>query len=522
MVRINNIRFELDEEFCKEAICRKLNIQKSDLKGFKLTKKSTDARKKSDIHYIYSIIAELNNEHLYEKRKNFQLYEEEHYSFEYKTKNIKNPIIVGSGPAGLFSALCLAMAGAEPIVLERGSQIDKRIKAVENFWNGGGLNCETNVQFGEGGAGTFSDGKLTTGINDKRLSFIKELFVKFGAPDEILYSSKPHIGTDKLITVVKNIRNEIIALGGRFEFDTKLEEIIEEDGKIKGAVIKKNNTKTEILCDNIILATGHSARDTFEMLKQKGVKMQRKTFSIGARIEHLQSDIGYAQYGNIYKKLSPADYKLSVRTKSGRGVYTFCMCPGGYVVASASEENSVVTNGMSYFSRGGKNANSAVLVTVNPEDISGDDVLGGVILQREIEQRAFIAGGKNYSAPCQTVGDFLSDKCSQSFGAVVGSFRPGVKLCNIRDIFPEFINEAIAEAIPLLDKKLKGFANPDALLTAPETRSSSPVRILRNGDFQSNIKGLYPCGEGAGYAGGIMSAALDGIKCAESLIQRSG
>ncbi|MBR4173538.1 MAG: FAD-dependent oxidoreductase, partial [Clostridia bacterium] len=309
MFRINNIRFEIDEKFSKEAICSKLNIEKSDLKSFKILKKSVDARKKSDIHYVYSITAELNNGYRYESRSNFQRFEEEYYNFEYKTQNVKNPIIVGSGPAGLFAAYCLAMAGTEPIVLERGSEIDKRIKAVENFWTGGEFRSDTNVQFGEGGAGTFSDGKLTTGINDKRLYFIKDRFVKFGAPEEILYSAKPHIGTDKLIAVVKNMRNEIIALGGRFEFDTKLEEIIEENGKIKGAVIKKNNTKSETLCDNIILATGHSARDTFEMLKSKGVKMQRKTFSIGARIEHLQSDIGFSQYGDLYKKLPPADYK---------------------------------------------------------------------------------------------------------------------------------------------------------------------------------------------------------------------
>ena len=435
---------------------------------------------------------------------------------------MKSPVIVGMGPCGLFCALYLAMSGIKPTIIDRGECVEERIKSIENFWENGKLNPMSNVQFGEGGAGTFSDGKLTCGVNDDRLEFIKEQFVKFGAPEEILYLKKAHIGTDKLREVIKNIRKELIRLGVKVEFNTKLSDINIKNGKIKSIVIEKDNSREIIDCDNLILAIGHSARDTFRMINEKNIKMERKTFSIGGRIEHLQDDIGYGQYGESYKKLPPADYKLAVNTKDGRGVYTFCMCPGGYVVASSSSEKSVVTNGMSYFDRKGKNANSAVLVTVNPSDVEGDDVLGGVKLQEDIEKRAFILGGENYYAPVNKVGDILNNRVSTEFGKVKPTYKPGVKFADLSKVFPKFIWDSIVEALPMFDKKLKGFANDDAIFTIPETRSSSPVRIIRDKEnYQCNIFGIYPCGEGAGYAGGIMSAALDGLRCAEKFIENN-
>ena len=352
------------------------------------------------------------------------------------------------------------------------------------------------------------------------LGVYKKQLVKYGAPEEILYQSKPHIGTDRLCGTVKRIREKIISMGGEVLFETKLESLIIKDGKVDGVVISKNGLPENIECDSVILAIGHSARDTFEMLNSLNVKMERKAFSIGVRIEHLQSDVGKSSYGDEYVNLPPADYKLSVRTKDARGVYTFCMCPGGYVVASASEENGVVTNGMSELSRNGRNANSAVLVTVTPEDIDGSDVLGGMYLQRSIERKAFKAVGENYFAPVQLVGDYLKNRTSTAFGHVMPTYKPGTKFCNIRDILPGFVADSLAEAIPLLARKLSAFGDAEAVMTAPETRSSSPVRIVRNREtFQGNIDGLYPCGEGAGYAGGIMSAALDGIRCAEAYVR---
>ena len=520
MLKISNIRLEIDAELTKEIIAKNSRIKQEDILSFKLFKKSIDARKKNDIHYTCAVLAELKNEKKYIGYKNVSPYEKFKVDIPELSIDLK-PIVVGCGPAGLFAALYLSYAGLKPILIERGADVDKRIDAVKNFWNNGIFDAKTNVQFGEGGAGTFSDGKLTTGVNDARMEFIKEELVKFGAPEEILYLAKPHIGTDKLCITVKNIRNEIIRLGGTVLFETQLTDIFTKNGKLTGIEVVKDGVSEKINCESLILAIGHSARDTFLMLKNKNIKMQRKTFSIGGRIEHLQSDIGFSQYGEEYKKLPPADYKLSVKTKDRRGVYTFCMCPGGVVVASSSEEGGVVTNGMSYFSRDGVNANSALLVTVNPEDINGDDVLGGMYLQREIEQRAYLAGGKNYCAPVQKVGDFLVDKPSDSFGKVKPTYLPGTVFAEIKDVLPDFIAKSMKEAIVLLDKKLKGFSDEDAIITVPETRSSSPVRILRNEKtLESEISGLFPCGEGAGYAGGIMSAALDGIRCAQSLISK--
>lgn len=520
MLKVGNIRLEIDEELTKETISKKTHIKKENILDFKLYKKSIDARKKNDIHYKCAVLLELENEKKYISYKNVSVYEKYKINIP-KVKADSRPIVVGCGPAGLFAALYLCYAGLNPVLIERGADIDKRIESVRNFWNDGIFDAKTNVQFGEGGAGTFSDGKLTTGVNDERMEFIKEELVKFGAPKEILYHSKPHIGTDKLCITVKNIRNEIIRLGGTVLFETQLTDIILDNGKLTAVEVNNDGVFKTINCEALILAIGHSARDTFLMLKNKNIRMQRKTFSIGGRIEHLQSDIGYSQYGEVYKKLPAADYKLSVKTKEGRGVYTFCMCPGGMVVASASEEGCVVTNGMSYYSRDGVNANSALLVTVNPDDIDGDDVLGGVYLQKSIEEKAFFAGGKNYFAPVQRVGDFLLDRQSERFGKVKPTYLPGTVFAEIKDILPEFIVNSMKEAIILLDKKLKGFASEDAIITVPETRSSSPVRIVRDKNtLESEISGLFPCGEGAGYAGGIMSAALDGIRCAESLISK--
>ncbi len=520
MLKISNIRLEIDEELTKEIIVRKLPIKPSEILSFKLVKKSVDARKKTDIHYNCAVVVELKNEDKYLKLKNISKYEK----FQLKIPKVNSsvrPVIIGCGPAGLFAALYLAYSGLKPLLIERGSDVDKRIAAVENFWNNGIFDAKTNVQFGEGGAGTFSDGKLTTGVNDERMEFVKEQLVKFGAPRDILYLAKPHIGTDNLCVTVKNIRNEIIRLGGSVEFETMLTDIEIKNNSVCALEFTKDNINYRQECNAVILAIGHSARDTFEMLKNKGLKMERKTFSIGGRIEHLQSDIGFSQYGELYKKLPSADYKLSVRTKSGRGVYTFCMCPGGVVVASASEEGTVVTNGMSYYSRSGVNANSALLVTVNPEDIEGDDVLGGVYMQKSIEEKAFKVGGKNYFAPVQKVGDFLTDRISTQFGKVKPTYLPGTAFADLKEVLPDFIVNSMKEAIILLDKKLKGFADNDAIITVPETRSSSPVRIIRDKEtFESSVFGLYPCGEGAGYAGGIMSAALDGIRCAQALIKK--
>lgn len=522
MIKISNIKLGINQELTRDVIASQLKVKLQDILSYRLYQKSVDARKKSDINYICTVLADVKNEKKQLQKKNVTLFLEEKYEFLDKKINIKRPVIVGSGPAGLFCALCLARSGLKPILIERGAEVEERVSIVKDFWENKKFSKNTNVQFGEGGAGTFSDGKLTTGINDIRLKFIKEEFVKFGAPKEILYLKKPHIGTDNLVSIVKNIRNELIGLGCDVRFNTKLQRLVIKDNSVSGLECECMGEKYTITTDNVILAIGHSARDTIKMLRDCGIEMMRKTFSIGGRIEHLQKDISFSQYGDCALDLPPAEYKLSVKTKDDRGVYTFCMCPGGYVVASASEEGTVVTNGMSYFSRDGENANSAVLVTVNPDDIEGDDVLGGIYLQENIEKKAFIESGGDYSAPIQLVGDFINDRKSTEFGKVIPTYKPKTTFCEIKNILPPFITESMREALILMDKKIKGFADSDAVITVPETRSSSPVRIVRD-DFNlmSNIKGLYPCGEGAGYAGGIMSAALDGIKCAEALVKNN-
>ncbi len=521
MIRINNIRVNIGEDAGKIKNDLALSLGLTDIK---ISKKSIDARKKGDIHYVYSFDAFSDNEDALLRNKRFNIIKRDKYEYIFPTRKKlrKAPVIVGAGPAGLFAGLILAQNGYEPVILERGKCVDERIKDVENFWSGDNLDPESNVQFGEGGAGAFSDGKLTTNIKDPRIEKVLEEFVKHGAPEEILYLSKPHIGTDKLRNTVKSIRSEIISLGGEVRFENCFSGFETENGSISGIYAKSGGQTYFIDTDNVILAAGHSARDTMYMLRDKGVRMERKPFSVGCRIEHLQETISKSQYGNVYKQLPPADYKTAVRLSDGRSVYTFCMCPGGFVIQSASEKGRIVTNGMSNFARGGTNANSAVLVNVTPQDFPGNDVLAGIEFQRKIEEKAFIYGGSNYKAPAQLVGDFLADIPSAHGGNIIPSIKPGVRWGSMNEILPDFVVNSMKEGIILMNNRIAGFAGYDAVLTAPETRSSSPVWLMRNRDtMQLNIKGLYSAGEGGGHAGGITSAAVDGIKCAEQLVLNS-
>ena len=516
MLRITNIKLSpaYGEESLADTIRKKYGIK--EIKSLKIAKKSVDARRKNDVHYVYAVDIETENDKKY-VGKNISLHKEQTYEFPKGNIPEKPVVIAGMGPAGMMCALTLAKNGVKVIVCERGKCVEERRQDVEAFWNGGRLDPSSNVQFGEGGAGTFSDGKLTTGINDFRIKYILNEFYMNGAPEEILYQAKPHIGTDNLCKMARAIREDIIRHGGEVKFSTTVTDIITENGKITGVKIMSGGAESIIETDNLVLAIGHSARDTFEALKNKGIRMERKPFSVGARIEHSQEMINKSQYGEFYNCMGAADYKLSTHLESGRSVYTFCMCPGGYVVASASEEGGIVTNGMSCFKRDGENANSAVLVNITPDDFPGDDVLAGMYFQRELEQRAYKAAGGTYKAPAQRVGEFMGNELNGT--NVSPTYRPGVTWTSLSEIFPEFVTASMREAISVFDKKLKGFAHPGAVLTAPETRSSSPVRILRNKEtMQADIKGLYPCGEGAGYAGGITSAAVDGVKVAERII----
>lgn len=537
MIRISDLKLPLDydNEKIKSLAAKQLKIDKSQIKSAKLFRRSIDARHKENITFIASVDVEIkvNESSVLRRCKSDKINYAEPYSYNLPKckKSDKRPVVVGAGPAGLFAALILAQAGQCPILIERGKSVDKRTCDVRTFWENGILKTESNVQFGEGGAGTFSDGKLNTGTKDIRSRKVLTEFVNHGAPEEILYNAKPHIGTDKLKTTVKNIRNEIINLGGEVRFETKLVSIISSNSDTsKNKQLEKikirtaDNSVEEIYTDNLILALGHSARDTFAMLLDSGFVLEPKPFSVGVRIEHLQENINKVQYGSSYNNehLGAADYKLNVHLGSGRGVYTFCMCPGGSVVAAASEENTVVTNGMSEFARNKTNANSALLVGVSPSDFGSDDPLAGVEFQREIERRAFIAGGSNYNAPVQRVGDLLKNRSSDRIGSVVPSYKPGYAFAKISDYLPDFAVESIREAIPILNNRLHGFSDPDAVVTGAETRSSSPVRIMRNENLESvTTEGVYPCGEGAGYAGGIISAAVDGIKCAEAVLLKS-
>ena len=523
MIRVNNIKISIDasgDRMIKKCATL-LNVRPEEIKSHKIAKKAIDARNKNDICFVYSLDIEIDGEDRFADNKNVSAVKEAAYAVSKADKKALRPVVIGAGPGGLFAALILSEAGLNPIIIERGKPVEERKADVLNFWKTGKLNPVSNVQFGEGGAGAFSDGKLTTGIKDFRIGKVIEEFVLNGAPEEVRYSAKPHIGTDNLFNVLVNLRKKITDLGGEYRFNTELSDFVIDNGSIKELIVKDlaADSSYSIECESCILAIGHSARDTFEMLYSKGLKLMAKPFSVGVRIEQAQASVNKAQYGRFWnhKALGAADYKLNA-TINGRGVYTFCMCPGGEVVAAASEPGRLATNGMSYYARDAVNANSALLVSVNPEDFSGDHPLRGIDFQRELEEKAFKLGGGNFNAPVQLVGDFLRDRPSKEIRSVVPSHNPGYELCDLRECLPDYIVECLKGALPEMDKKTHGFAAFDAVLTAVESRSSSPVRILRGDNMHSNIAGIIPCGEGAGYAGGIMSACVDGIKCAEKLL----
>ena len=532
MLRINNLiaREELSENNVLELAIQKYKLNKNNILNWNISKKSIDARDKSDIKYIFCIDIDIKNEKKY-INKHIHFYPDKVHLLELPEININNtflkrPIIIGSGPAGLFAALFLIKYGVKPLIIEQGGNVDNRKKHIDEFKNGGILNTNSNIQFGEGGAGTFSDGKLTTGINSPFCKNVLQEFVNFGAPKEILYLSKPHLGTDNLINIIRNMREYIISRGGTFLFNTKVTDFNIENSTIKSITTintLNNDIKNTYECDNLILAIGHSSRDTFEKIHENGFLIEPKNFSIGVRIEHPQNWINSSMYGNnppSKLNLPPAPYKLSCHLKNGRSCYTFCMCPGGEVVPASSETNTVVTNGMSYYSRNKENANSALLVNVSPEDYFNRSPLDGMYLQRDLEKKAFELGGSNYFAPVQKVEDFLNDKNSEKLGIVTPSYLPGFTLSNLNDILPNYISESLKLGIIEFNKKIHNFSHPDSILTGVETRSSSPIKIIRNKNYESNIKGVFPCGEGSGYAGGIMSAAVDGIKCAISILEK--
>ena len=525
-IRINNIILNIDEqeESLKRKVAKELKISEGDIIEYKIIKESIDARKKDNIKFNYSVDIKCHDEkRVLSEAKSKDAKTEEDYegvSLVHGKKNLKaRPIVIGLGPSGLFAALTLAKEGYKPIVFERGEDVDNRTLTVESFWNGtSDLNLESNVQFGEGGAGAFSDGKLTTRIKDKRCGFVLEELVKAGAPEEITYVGKPHVGTDILKGVVKNIREEIKALGGEVHFNSKLEYINIKDGKLESIVVNG----AEISCEALVLSIGHSSRDTYEMLYKAGVFMESKAFAIGVRIEHPQDLINNSQYGKFanHPRLKAADYKLAYQSpKFNRGVYSFCMCPGGMVVAASSEEKRLVSNGMSYHARDLENANSALVVTVGPEDFEGSSPLSGMEFQRYYEGLAYDLGGGDYKAPVQLLGDFLKDKNSTKIGRVKPSYTPGVELRQLNKCLPDYVVDTLKDGILKFDSRIKGYAMGDAVLTGIETRTSAPVRIVRNESLESiSAKGLYPAGEGSGFAGGIISAAVDGIKVAEKII----
>lgn len=516
MLRINDLKLPIKytEKDIRTAVKKKLGIGDYDILSVSVIKDSVDAHRRSAVCRSVCAAVKLRGEQRFSGIGGVMPYRKYEYEYPPASRLEKRPVVVGAGPCGLFAALVLASCGARPVILERGLTVDMRVEKVNAFFTERQLDTECNIQFGEGGAGAFSDGKLNTGIKDGRIRKVLDEFVGCGAPEEILRDGKPHIGTDRLRGVITNLRKKIISLGGEFLFSCRLDDIIIE----KGAVRAVKTTSGIIETNALVLAIGHSARDTFEMLHRRGLSMERKSFSVGVRIEHPQSFINDALYHKFAPLLPPADYKAAVHLPGGRGVYTFCMCPGGSVVAAASEQCSVVTNGMSNLARDGKNANSAVLVSILPTDFGGDDVFAGMHFQRRLEKAAFFMGGADYSAPVQAVADFLRGQKTMSLGKVEPTYPIGIRFSQIGKLFPDFVTDALRSGLLGLDRKIRGFAMDDAVLTAVESRSSSPIRILRGEDMQSSVRGIYPCGEGAGYAGGIMSAAVDGLRAAEAVL----
>ena len=527
MLKIESIKLSpgADAAALTAETARLLRIREKELLSLKVLRRSIDARK-GDVAVVYTVEAAVKDEAAVLKRcRSKKVTRPERKPGYLLPPPLPAPevppVVVGAGPAGLFAALVLARAGLRPILLERGRPVERRKADVDRFWSTGELDLTSNVQFGEGGAGAFSDGKLNTGTKDIRHRFILETLVSNGAPEDILIDAKPHVGTDYLHITLQNLRKELLALGTDIRFESRLADLETRSGALAGITVEGAEGTYALPCRHLVLCPGHSARDTFEMLHARGISMEAKPFAVGVRIEQRQADCDAAQYGQYagHPGLPASTYKLSCHLPNGRSAFSFCVCPGGEVVAAASEENRVVTNGMSEFARDKENINGALLVNVTPEDFGGESPLAGIAFQRRLEEAAYALGGGGYRAPAQRVEDFLARRPSAAPGRVQPSYRPGVTWADLHDCLPPFVSETLEQALPILGQKLRGYDQPDAVLTAVESRSSSPVRIPRDETYQSSLRGLYPCGEGAGYAGGILSAAADGMRCAEQICQ---